>query len=174
MKLPQRSAIAACAALGLAALGLPVLLPPLTPRLVYNASDSMPRGWYLAAPPGTAAVGRIVLVRLPAEAAACAARRGYLPADVPLLKRVAAVAPQPVCVRASWARIDGVPVGAVRLHDAQHRPLRPWAHCRLLRDDEVFVLGDARAMSFDSRYFGPLPASALIARAWPLWTWEAR
>ncbi len=173
MKVPRRCAIAACIALGLAALGVPALLP-LTPRLVYNASDSMPRGWYLAAPPGSAVIGRIVLVRLPAEAAAFAARRGYLPAGVPLLKRVAAVAPQSVCVRASWARIDGVPVGAVRPHDAQHRPLHPWTQCRLLLGDEVFVLGDARAVSFDSRYFGPVPASALIARAWPLWTWGPR
>ena len=38
-------------------------------------------------------VGSIVLVRLPADAAALAAQRGYLPAHIPLLKRVGAVAP---------------------------------------------------------------------------------
>jgi type IV secretory pathway protease TraF len=43
-------------------------------------------------------VDSIVLTTLPPDAAALAAQRGYLPARVPLLKRVGAVAPQEVCI----------------------------------------------------------------------------
>jgi hypothetical protein len=46
-------------------------------------------------------VGSIVLTTLPPDAAALAAQRGYLPARVPLLKRVGAVAPQEVCIVAA-------------------------------------------------------------------------
>jgi type IV secretory pathway protease TraF len=58
-------------------------------------------------------VGSIVLVPLPAEAAALAAQRGYLPTRIPLLKRVGAVAPQEVCIVDGSVRIDGVPSAAV-------------------------------------------------------------
>ena len=145
---------------------------PVPVRLLYNASDSMPRGWYLAGPPASPVPGRVVLLLLAADTAALAAQRGYLPAGVPLLKRIAAVAPQSVCQCKGQLRIDGVPVGSVRSQDGAHRPLPVWVQCRALRDGEVFVLGDVRALSFDSRYFGPVDASELIASAWPLWTWE--
>jgi type IV secretory pathway protease TraF len=46
--------------------------------------------------PRPLSVGSIVLASLPPEAAALAARRGYLPAGVPMLKRVGAVASQEV------------------------------------------------------------------------------
>ncbi len=41
-----------------------------------------------------------------------------------------------------------------------------------LKDDEYFVMGDNRAGSYDSRYWGPLPAKDIIGhpilRLWPL------
>lgn len=49
----------------------------------------------------------IVLVSLQAETAALAAQRGYLPAHVRLLKRIAAIAPQAVCIADHHVRIDG-------------------------------------------------------------------
>jgi signal peptidase I len=45
-----------------------------------------------------------------------------------------------------------------------------------LKSDEYFVLGDNRVVSLDSRYFGPVKASAVIGRAWlrgwPLDRWK--
>ncbi|MBN0126913.1 S26 family signal peptidase, partial [Pseudomonas aeruginosa] len=85
-------------------------------------------------------VGSIVLVRLPADATALAAQRGYLPAHIPLLKRVGAVAPQHVCIVAGQARIDGVPVATALPADRLGRPLPSWRHCRLLIEGELFLL----------------------------------
>jgi len=138
------------------------------PRLVYNASDSVPVGWYRISSAGSLAPGDLVLVRLPPEVRSLAARRGYLPADVPLLKTVVAVAPQRVCVRGSQVRIDGVLVARRLRWDRQGRALPTWQACRRLVGDELFLLSSNPA-SFDSRYFGPLSVDAVIGRAQPLW-----
>ncbi|RVC82503.1 S26 family signal peptidase, partial [Mesorhizobium sp. M2A.F.Ca.ET.046.02.1.1] len=39
-----------------------------------------------------------------------------------------------------------------------------------LTKDEVFLLGNETNRSFDSRYFGPVPAQKIIGRLVPLWT----
>ena len=145
-------------------------------RMVFNASDSLPRGWYRIDRVESASalrVGSIVLARAPDDVAAFAARRGYLPQGVPLLKRIGAVAPQSVCVRQQMVRIDGVVVAALRTHDGAHRLLQAWPQCRDLAADELFLLGDANPASFDSRYFGPIRASSVLGVAQPFWTWRA-
>lgn len=114
-------------------------------------------------------VGRIVLIRLPGAVAAFAEQRSYLPIDIPLLKRVDAVAPQEVCVTDRIVRIDGVPVAAALRTDRLGRPLRAWSGCRRLRPGELFLLSTTNSASFDSRYFGPVGASAVLGVAHPLW-----
>ncbi|HEN8704071.1 TPA: S26 family signal peptidase [Pseudomonas putida] len=151
----------------LAALGWAALTTP-PPRLVYNASDSVPVGWYLISPANSLASGDLVLVRLPPEASSLAALRGYLPANVPLLKTVAAIAPQRVCVQGSQVRIDGVLVARRLRWDRQGRAMPTWQACRRLVGDELFLLSSNPA-SFDSRYFGPVSVDAVIGRAQPLW-----
>ncbi len=153
---------------GLVALGW-VALDTSPLQIVYNASDSVPAGWYRITSTGSVAVGDIVLIRLPVHAATLAAKRGYLPKHVPLLKTVAAVPPQNVCVRSDQVLVDGQIV-AKRLHrDRQGRALPIWQTCRHLAGDELFLLSTANPESFDSRYFGPVSASAVIGRAQPLW-----
>ncbi|MGJ7530692.1 S26 family signal peptidase [Variovorax sp. GB1P17] len=143
-------------------------------RIVYNPSDSVARGWYRIAPAvgfKSLRVGSIVLARLPADTAAIAAQRGYLPAGLPILKRIGALAPQSVCVREQIVRIDGDAVATVRLHDGARRPLSAWTQCRSLGETELFLLSDTNPASFDSRYFGPIDTSAVLGIALPLWTW---
>ncbi|MNL26278.1 Peptidase S26 [compost metagenome] len=168
-----------CMGVGLAALCAPAVMPVATRDrvlVVYNPSDSLPRGWYRIGGLGSAAplhVGSIVLARLPADVAAFAARRGYLPSGVPILKRIGALAPQSVCVREQFVRIDGSVVAIARTHDGAHRLLQAWSQCRPLAVGELFLLGDTNPASFDSRYFGPVSASAVVGVARPLWTWSA-
>ncbi|RDS85030.1 S26 family signal peptidase [Dyella monticola] len=163
---------AALSACGVIALAWASFMSP-RPRLIYNPSESVAVGWYhidprefgAAAPP----VGSLVLVPLPAYAAELAAWRGYLPRGIPLLKPVAAVAPQRVCVADGIVRIDGVPVAAVLRIDGRGRPLHAWPHCRRLRPGELFLLGTTNPASFDSRYFGPVRVSAVLGIAHPIW-----
>ena len=175
-RLRARIVLATLAAIGFAALAWAAFVSPL-PRLTYNPSDSVAVGWYRIDPfdPRTASLPRplsvdsIVLVPLPATAAALAAQRGYLPTRVPLLKRVGAVAPQHVCIVDALVWIDGVPVAAALAADRLGRPLPSWPQCRWLRPGELFLLSVTNPASFDSRYFGPVSTSAVIGIAHPVW-----
>ncbi|MDH4582801.1 S26 family signal peptidase [Pseudomonas sp. BN415] len=138
------------------------------PLLVYNASDSVPIGCYRIGPASSISVGNLVLVHLPPGVMRLAVRRGYLPANVPLLKSVAARAPQQVCVQGNQVLIDGALVARQLRKDRQGRTLPAWQECRRLTGDELFLLS-TNLESFDSRYFGPVPASTVIGRAQPLW-----
>ena len=160
--------------IGLAALCAPAMMT-LPVGIVYNSSDSAPRGWYRVGGVDHAEslrVGTIVLAHIPADAAALAAQRGYLPAGVPILKRIGAVAPQSVCVRKHVVRIDGIAAATTRTLDGRQRPLPIWQRCRVLADDELFLLSETNLASFDSRYFGPISANAVLGVARPLWTWS--
>jgi conjugative transfer signal peptidase TraF len=180
-----RIVLAGLAVCGLAALAWASFVHSL-PRLTYNPSDSVAVGWYRVDPldppdppdppdprtgslPRSLSVGSIVLIRLPANAAALAAQRGYLPMRVPLLKRVGAIAPQEVCIAGGSVRIDGVPSAAVLPADRLGRPLPSWPQCRQLQPGELFLLSVTNPASFDSRYFGPVSASAVIGVAHPVW-----
>lgn len=173
-------ALGSTATVALAALAWASFAKPL-PRLVYNPSDSVPVGWYrvdltvhqptsdTTPEPAPLQIGSIVLIRLPAHVAAQAAQRGYLPQQVPLLKRVGAVAPQRVCIIGQTLRIDGHTVATTLRADRLGRPLHGWPQCRRLQSGEVFLLSVTNPASFDSRYFGPVRTPDVIGTAHPLW-----
>ena len=175
-RLRARIVLGTLAAIAFAALAWSAFVSPL-PRLTYNPSDSVAVGWYRIDPfdprtvslPRPLSVDSIVLVPLPTRAAMLAAQRGYLPTRVPLLKRVGAVAPQHVCVVAGQVRIDGVPAAAALPADRLGRPLPSLQLCRRLEPGELFLLSVTNPASFDSRYFGPVSASAVIGVAHPVW-----
>ena len=152
---------------GVAALGATIVAPPL-PRLLWNASASAPIGLYAVHPAAPRVRGDGVAARTPLAVRALAAERRYVPANVPLVKRVAAVAGDFVCAKGSEIRINAR-VAALRLsRDAAGRPMPWWRGCRPLRPGEYLLLMPAAA-SFDGRYFGPVPASDILGKAVPLW-----
>lgn len=171
-----RIVVTTLAAIGLATLTWAAFMQPL-PRLIYTPSNSVPAGWYRVQPldhrTALLPVGSIVLTRLPADAAVLAARRDYLPAHIPLLKRVGAVAPQHVCIVAGQVRIGGVPVTTILPADRLGRALSSWPQCDRLKPGELFLLSVTDPASFDSRYFGPVSASTVTGVAHPVWL-EAR
>ena len=153
--------------LSVTALVAAAYLKPAT-RLVYNPTDSAPRGWYLVVPMIRANPGDYVVAMLPSDTAALAETRGYLPRSVPILKQIAAIAGQRVCIRDTVVYIDGNAVARTLETDSRHHPLIAWAHCRQLIDHEVFLLNGRNPASFDSRYFGPLDESFVHGRAIPI------
>jgi conjugative transfer signal peptidase TraF len=169
----KRNLLLLCVAIGIAAAAAPAAWRPPV-RIAYNASASAPLGWYWVRTVASPQVGDYVLATLPSDAAGLAARRGYLPAGLPVLKQVAAVAGQYVCAHGDAVLIDGAMSVHVLRSDRFGRPLPAWNQCRRLIDGELFVLNTSNAASFDSRYFGPVSAFAVRGQAISLWTWSAR
>lgn len=113
--------------------------------------------------------GDIVVVRTPADR------------HVPYVKRVVALGGQVVQVRDKVLLVDGVPLPfpeKARHTDFNTYPIGVrtygippslgnrdnWGPYRVPQDN-VFLMGDNRDISVDSRYFGPVPVENIIGRA---------
>ena len=142
------------------------------PRLIWNASASTPVGFYTIGEVGNLEVTDLVAVDAPEPLATFLSDGGYLPRGVPLLKRVAALPGQRVCRTGLAITVDGVPMGDALARDRRGRPLPIWQGCRLVANGELFLMNWQVRDSLDGRYFGPLPATAVIGRATPLYTDE--
>jgi conjugative transfer signal peptidase TraF len=136
--------------------------------LVWNASASAPIGLYRLRGAMPARRGDMVVVRTPATIRWLAARRHYLPANVPMVKRVAAVAGERVCANGAALLIDGRMVATRFAADAAGRPMPWWNGCRRLRSGDYFLLGENR-LSFDGRYFGVTRKEDVLGGAELLW-----
>ena len=164
---------ARCATVLTTIAGMGLLLSTIggaTPHYIWNASNSVPIGLYRVQPATRLAVTELVAVQPPDLLAAFLDLNGYLPIGVPMLKRVLALPGQTVCRNALTIAIDGIDVGQAHERDGRGRPLPAWHGCRVIADGDIFVMNWQSADSLDGRYFGPLPASAVIGRAVPVWT----
>ena len=110
-----------------------------------------------------------MLVHTPDSARQLAAERGYLPSNVPLVKRIVATRGDVVCTAGNAISINGRLVAKRLSRDRLGRPLPTWSGCQLLNSGEAFLLMEGHADSFDSRFFGAVPTAAIIGRLVPLW-----
>lgn len=137
-----------------------------------NLTSSEPLGlWRIVKLDRPVAAGDLVFICPPQTAPMREARiRGYLrsglcPTGVaPLIKSVVAVAGQRVDIGIGVS-IDGRPVrsSTIAQRDAWGRPMTPFSG-GIVPADYVF-LHSAFAGSYDSRYFGPVPASGILGLA---------
>jgi len=141
------------------------------PFLVWNASASAPRGLYRVISAERYRRGDLVLADPQPWVREFAAGRGYLPAGVPLVKRIAAAAGNTVCSEGSTIHIDGKSVAKRLAKDAQYRTLPFWEGCRRLKAGEEFLLMRGVRDSFDGRYFGVTPIAHNLGKLVPLWTY---
>jgi signal peptidase I len=88
------------------------------------------------------------------------------PATDPYIKRVIGLAGDLVEIRDGSAWVNGVRLVEPYVYDGQPTvPLNGTSSWRVPAGD-LFVMGDHRAASSDSRYFGPISKSTVIGRAW--------
>jgi conjugative transfer signal peptidase TraF len=160
--------------LGAAVLVVSTIVVRPAPRYIWNASESVPIGLYWLRPAGRLAATQLVAVEPPEPLATLLADRRYLPRGIPLLKRVLALPGQTVCRNQLAITVDKIEMGAARAHDRSGRPLPIWQGCHVIADGEVFLMNWQSADSFDGRYFGALPTSAIIGTAEPLWIGEEK
>lgn len=143
-----------------------------SPWYILNASESVPVGLYRLQEVRQLNVTELVAVRPPEPLASFLDLNGYLPSGLPMLKHVLALPGQTVCRTGLTIAVDSIEMGQTRERDGRGRPLPVWQGCRLIAKGEVFLMNWQSAESFDGRYFGPIPASAVIGRALPVWTRE--
>lgn len=149
-------------------LGVTIASPP-APRLVWNASASAPIGLYFVSPGAPVRIGDMVVARTPVAVRNLAARRRYLPANVPLVKRIAATRSDIVCAFGQGIFVNGHWVAERRDRDGQGRPMPWWSGCRTLANDELLLLIADSPDSFDGRYFGVTHIGDVIGKAVLLW-----
>ena len=140
-----------------------------------NLTPSYPLGlWRIEPLNRDVAVGDKIFICPPATMAfATALERGYLGHGLcpgwfsPLIKTVVAVAGQHVVVDGSVA-VDGVrlPHSSVRPVDGRGRALAS-ADGGIVSAGKLFLFSEF-AGSYDSRYFGPIPAAGVLGLAQPL------
>lgn len=140
------------------------------PRLVWNASASVPIGLYWLRRGAPPRVGDLVAVTPPGELGDLMERRRYLPFGLPMLKHVAARGGQRVCRVGQKILIDGRLAGSALENDGRGRPLPVWHGCVKLAVGQVFLMNAGVPDSFDGRYFGTLPAATIAGRLTPIWT----
>ena len=102
-----------------------------------------------------------------------------------LIKRVLGLPGETLEIRSCVVYINGVQVEEPYLNPEQTSQIKPSARCGshtdmapvVVPDEQVFVMGDNRVQSFDSRDFGPIDTDKVRGRAfvviWPAsaWAW---
>lgn len=145
--------------LALAALvAVAILMLRLPSIILYNPSPSIPSGFYMRAD-DELRVGVFVTVRAVDVAPDYARLRDFADRSDRFIKRVAAVAGDTVCAEGRRVTINGERLAQRAVTDSVGRRLPTWSGCRTLTH-EVFLLGDT-ADSFDGRYWGPTPITAI-------------
>ena len=164
---PLLSALLTVGGIAAASIGAGALL---CSHLVVNVTDSLPHGLYWLSRHSDVRLGQLVAVHPPDTIRGLLRERGYAPADGYLLKRVAALGGDDVCVQGGLARVRGEVLGQQRREDSQGRILPRYESCGPLPAGAVF-LAAAHPRSLDSRYFGPVAEGDVVAEVTPLWTW---
>ncbi|MCG5233836.1 S26 family signal peptidase [Xanthobacter oligotrophicus] len=146
---------------------------PTPLKLIWNVSASVPVGLYSVEPADHLEITDLVAVIPPPPLAAFLIARGYIGEGTPLLKRVMGLPGQVVCRLSDAITVDGVPLGEALPRDRMGRDLPVWQGCRRIAPGELFLMNPDVGDSLDGRYFGLIPATAIIGRAMPVLTDEA-
>lgn len=166
------------AAVGLIWSGLATLTVAGAAGLHVNRTVSMPIGvWRSHAVTGQIRRGDVVAVCLvPDELIKRYVARGSCANGIePVLKTVGAVAGDTVALDAAGATVNGLPVPntAALPKDAAGRALTPFpAGTYVVQPGQIFLFSSHSAESFDSRYYGPIETSSVIATATPVLTFN--
>jgi conjugative transfer signal peptidase TraF len=149
------------------------LIPPVVTFLAFdaaelriNTSESLPVGLYRVAPTGA-------FVEFCPDDHGLSARRHYRvrgacpDGAAPLLKPVAAGHGNEIALSSAGMAVDGklLPKTAPLSRDSEGRPLSHWPYgTYTVAAGTLWVASTYNSRSYDSRYFGPIPESAVRAR----------
>ena len=147
-------------------------------KLRINTTASMPIGLYREGPPHFER-GTWVVFCLPERFAAIGRERSYLrkgscfDESQELMKEIVAVPGDRIALTPDGLTVNGRAIPGTAPH-AVDRNRRALAHApfaeKALPPGDFWVLGLARQLSWDSRYFGPVPRDHIFGTAIPILT----
>ena len=140
------------------------------PRLIWNVTESAPKGLYVIRN-ARSRIGSYVLITPRGEMKKIVYERGYLPPDIPLIKRVAALPGDKICRDGEAIFINKVHVADAQKTDSLGREMPRWSGCFTLKIGEIFLLND-HEKSLDGRYFGATKLNDVIGVAVSVWVRE--
>ena len=145
---------------------------PSPTDLWLNLTPSLQRGVYKVVPfDGNLMAGDYVIVSVPDNARELVYGRRWLPADWPLLKRVAGLPGDSYAINnAGQFCVNGFPLGAVSDLDSSGLPL-PRLTPGIVPEGHFLLFADKIPNSFDSRYLGPIPNKLILKKVVPILTY---
>lgn len=136
-------------------------------RIIWNRTDSVPRGLYTVRtlpPEAIPEIGDMVAFSPALQDRAWLENRGYIGKNWPLLKYVVALPDDTVCRQGATIRINHLPVARALELDDEGRPLPDWQGCYKLAKGDVFLLAP-HPRSLDGRYMGIQRSSRILGNA---------
>lgn len=138
------------------------------PLVIYNSTDSLPRGLYRVVRKPAYELGDLVVFPIPETVRGLVKSRHWLPDNAFLIKPIAARSGDVLSTKNGRCFSNGIDFGPVNRADRNGLPLPVFLVNRQLHDREIAVVSPG-CCSFDSRYFGPIREWEIIGIAVPIW-----
>lgn len=134
-------------------------------HVIYSATASMPRGFYLVIPTNKISHQDIVEFTPPPNALNFAQKNHWLPQSGSIIKYVFAVPNDHVCTHNQKILVSGKEIGSISKFYAKNKPLPQTNFCGKLSKDQYLLLSTKSERSFDGRYFGPISLQKILGKA---------
>lgn len=121
-------------------------------RLIWNRTASAPIGLYWVKD-GPITHDRWAVLSPKSDGSLWAQQNRFVGKDWPLLKAIAGLSGDKICRENTTILINGEMRAIALMQDDLQRDLPVWSGCRMLSEDEIFLL-NAHPNSLDGRYFG--------------------
>ena len=141
-------------------------------KLVINLTDSVPHGIYAVVPLTEVKEGTLIGFSLPGSVRHELGPRPWLKDSALLIKPVAALSGEKVCVTDAEVVVAGRVKGPVFARDYLGLPLPKLRGCFTVDDGSIFPFSRFSDRSFDGRYLGPLHRVEITGEAIPLLLWS--
>lgn len=138
------------------------------PLIIYNATDSLPHGFYRVIKQQSYERGDLIVFPIPERIRRLVLERGWLKPESYLIKPLAAINGDNVWITCGQVFVNGKSFGTIKKQDRQGLPLPSLVFNDTLSPGKIAVL-QCSDDSFDARYFGPIDERQIIGRAVPIW-----
>ncbi len=145
-------------------------------KIVFQFTDSMPKGIYFFSKGQDIHHGQIVVFKMPEGVLEMVRERSWSANNSTLMKQVYGMPGDTVLIKDLMVFINNEYLGRIKLRDRQGLPLPIYQRdgTYVLRQNEYFVASNYIPNSFDSRYFGPINHGQIIGTAKPFFIYKEK